>query len=132
MINKITAADVVHPLAQAGVELPEPKEPKVADTEGIKGVDSTQQPAFLPRLHLQKYFFEIVFHQRIPDSPLSPCSSSLVSIRMDEDTLIYNQYLRSCCGSQALSQPYYVAAHRAIDFSVSLKLYAQVASLVRF
>jgi hypothetical protein len=87
----------------------------------------------LPRLHLQKYFFEIVFHQRIPDSPLSPCSSSLVSIRMDEDTLIYNQYLRSCRGSQAPFVPtLYVGAHRATGFSVSLKLYTRVASLVRF
>ena len=44
MVNEIAAADVVHPLAQAGVELPKPKEPIVADAEGIKGMDSTQQP----------------------------------------------------------------------------------------
>jgi hypothetical protein len=42
VIDEITAADIVHPLAQAGVELPKPKEPIVADAEGIKGVDSSQ------------------------------------------------------------------------------------------
>jgi hypothetical protein len=44
MVDEIAAADVVHPLAQAGVELPKPKEPIVADPEGIKGMDSAQQP----------------------------------------------------------------------------------------
>ena len=44
MVNEITAGDAVHPLAQAGVELPKPKEPIVADPEGIKGMDSAQQP----------------------------------------------------------------------------------------
>ena len=44
MVNEIAAADAVHPLAQAGVELPKPKEPIVADAEGIKGMDSAQQP----------------------------------------------------------------------------------------
>ena len=42
MVNKVAAADVVHPLAQAGVELPRPKEAIVANPEGIKGMDSTQ------------------------------------------------------------------------------------------
>ena len=42
MINEITGADAIHPLAQAGVELPKPKEPVVADPEGIKGMDSAQ------------------------------------------------------------------------------------------
>ena len=44
MVNEIAAGDAVHPLAQAGVELPQPKEPIVADAEGIKGMDSAQQP----------------------------------------------------------------------------------------
>src|SRR6266404_1866998 len=43
VVNKVTAADVVHPLAQAGVELRKPKEPIVSDPEGIKGMDSAQQ-----------------------------------------------------------------------------------------
>ena len=48
MVNEVAAADAVHPLAQASVELPKPKQPIVADPEGIKGVDSAQQPdAFL-------------------------------------------------------------------------------------
>jgi hypothetical protein len=34
-------------LAQAGVELPKPKEPKVADAEGIERMDSTEKPALL-------------------------------------------------------------------------------------
>lgn len=42
MIDEIGAADVVHPLAQASADLPKPKEPKVADAEGIKSMDSAQ------------------------------------------------------------------------------------------
>ena len=44
MVNEIAAGDAVHPLAQAGVELPKPKQPIVADAEGIKRMDSAQQP----------------------------------------------------------------------------------------
>jgi hypothetical protein len=40
MVNEIAAADVVHPLAQTGVELSKPKKPIVADAEGIEGMDS--------------------------------------------------------------------------------------------
>ena len=44
MVNEIAAGDAVHPLAHAGVELPKPEEPIVADAEGVKGMDSAQQP----------------------------------------------------------------------------------------
>ncbi len=33
LVNQVAPGDVVHPLAQAGVELPKPKEPKIADGE---------------------------------------------------------------------------------------------------
>ena len=41
MVDQVGAADVIHPLAEAGVHLPKPKEPEVADAEGIKSVDPT-------------------------------------------------------------------------------------------
>ena len=50
MVDEIAAGDAVHPLAHAGVELPKPKEAIVADPEGIKGMDSAQQPHALLRL----------------------------------------------------------------------------------
>ena len=47
MIDEIGPADVVHPLAEAGIHLAKPKQPKVADTEGIESVDPTRQFVFL-------------------------------------------------------------------------------------
>ena len=44
MVNEIAAGDAIHPLAQTRVELPKPKQPIVADAEGIEGMDSAQQP----------------------------------------------------------------------------------------
>ena len=79
MVNEIAAADAVHPLAQAGVELPKPKEPIVADAEGIKGMDSAQQPTLcLRRLRLQKCLLDVVLRPRIPGSSLSRRSRFLV------------------------------------------------------
>ena len=70
--------NAVHPLAQAGVELPEPKEPIIANPEGIKGMDSVQQPhALLRLLRLWKRLPDVVFSRgfRVPhDADVNTCS----------------------------------------------------------
>src|SRR5215475_15420736 len=62
MVNQVAAADAVHPLAQASIELPKPKQPIVPDPEGIEGVDSAQQPhAFLRLLARSQRLLDVVF-----------------------------------------------------------------------
>ena len=79
MVNEIAAGDAVHPLAQAGVELPKPKESIVADAEGIKGMDSARAThAFSRCQRLQKGLFAFAFLPSAPGSSLSCRSSFLV------------------------------------------------------
>jgi hypothetical protein len=46
VVDEIRSTDVIHPLAQAGIYLPKPKQPEITDAEGIEGVNSSEERRF--------------------------------------------------------------------------------------